>query len=1464
MSHQVKARIQWNSLVICIEYFKGEIRFANTDHPVVLTADYGHFYATTSEDGEELDCYIGDNLTSPNIFRISQLNQDGFFDEFKFFIGFNTQDEVIKCFNQNMPAWAFGGIQTSSIDEIKKYSSFQILLQDIFSQWLSEETKKTLGINQVTMGFISSSAKESVKSNAINNLIEISLRAIKDRCDGGHSSDGKGYRPGDSVIVTRLLSKAYAEWNDEEEQKAINLLYRYRKQLKDFGIDYTALVDAIDDEVVEPSKPNNYDLLLSQLETDKINALESEIKKQEDLKNSAKKENVLSSPIAETAIASDSTVASESTATEGFIYSVKEKAENGLPLVVEFEGPAEGKSQNYYVNEKGEKIHREWPFRAFDQGTKNTNKFIEKGVFPRVQLSHPDDDPEETGIFPAGELIALETIPNQKRLKGQVRLFHTTDEGLEVAQRYANKDYPDYSIRTRPTCSDNDLFGQCMINTGVPLLVDFLRKSERPGLPGSKGSRIIERKIDNTTFESLSKDDAKVEEKALENGAKKENFSFRANSATGRQAVEQRESEHPCECKDSENESKHCDECKEKYKKSERITPQKLNNSKENISNRSNKSSNSSNRNNRNRVFENFINNFSVAGTEISNSGDKPNQINKLKSKGVENIMSKQLIKIINEIAKIEDPNIRKATATGYEMAMDTMDMKKKDKKDGEEMDGEDPDDEGDDPGMMEKNSKEKGKGKESFATLVKAVASEVTKQVTETLAKTLPAIKAEKAEEKVVEKPAEKATEATKLTVDRKAVLEALGTDEETWNIQTAKIATEKAKAALESSLRSLHSEAIANKVAFCGHSISDTALYPETAVESAIRAACLESDLATAKGFLKAKLDSIATEAKQVKESVFDPVGILDAEKLANMGLVIKDPSSIKIGENHEIRKKVNEVQETLLNYIKEHDPEGYKRYEYNKNLPTFQRKAEEMLQMCVKEYGANSIMAYNDRKRAKEDAVVTNGFSQMPNYPAVMTAIMQVRQWRKSPVWDLVGNNPQVTMELGQVIRGNGQPMGQFVEIYSEDRSQRRDYDAAFIQSASDPQHEISVESKPHQYFAYQEITRVRWTDELEAFMRMDPLKRDIPARLVFNLMQELDLFTEQRIATTMLRDSDAYKCTTITNETTNIAATDTWNYTGGTSGITLPDGTVVTNGIGWVWMRRGFASGTTTPVYGPIVRPGIDPTLNRATLTFPVTYPVNINAINGVTQYRGMYNSTTQAGVKINYTDPDPTFIVFPDTGICVFLIGSGFDATHMPTFSQYSVVDNVLRFSFTPDSGESVASIGNRYIQAVASLKGTFSQRNVEEGKTFLLTSSPILQNVVSFATHLNGLTQLAFAQIAQQFKQGLGPEVSTLQDTMFLGTTEPLYANNYRALLGLKGLTMYEELMPPVLGGLDQGGILSEDGRIAYTSEKSRSLARRAIVATIPPRIPGTDVPANFGYASLYHSAFPQTSGLPI
>jgi hypothetical protein len=129
---------------------------------------------------------------------------------------------------------------------------------------------------------------------------------------------------------------------------------------------------------------------------------------------------------------------------------------------------------------------------------------------------------------------------------------------------------------------------------------------------------------------------------------------------------------------------------------------------------------------------------------------------------------------------------------------------------------------------------------------------------------------------------------------------------------------------------------------------------------------------------------------------------------------------------------------------------------------------------------------------------------------------------------------------------------------------------------------------------------------------------------------------------------------------------------------------------------------------------------------------------------------------------------------------------------------------------------------------------------------------------------LQGLNQLQYASIDPAYAKDEDYVVARMRNTRLLSTTEPLYANDNRAIVGTEGLTIYEELMPPMISGIDPGMIIDQNGRGMYTSESSRAVARRALIATIPPYDPVTDEPKNFGYSSFYFTAIPQKSSLPI
>lgn len=115
MPSPYKDIIVWNTLELAIEFRKGEIRFGN----IPLMAAYGHIRKHLGADRMTLDCYVGDNLSSSEIYQITQVKPDGSFDEYKFMIGFDSMHQAQTVYLQCMPAELFGGIRQSSLEEIR-------------------------------------------------------------------------------------------------------------------------------------------------------------------------------------------------------------------------------------------------------------------------------------------------------------------------------------------------------------------------------------------------------------------------------------------------------------------------------------------------------------------------------------------------------------------------------------------------------------------------------------------------------------------------------------------------------------------------------------------------------------------------------------------------------------------------------------------------------------------------------------------------------------------------------------------------------------------------------------------------------------------------------------------------------------------------------------------------------------------------------------------------------------------------------------------------------------------------------------------------------------------------------------------------------------------------------------------------------------------------------------------------
>jgi hypothetical protein len=130
----IKYVLKWNDFDIGVELEPGDIRFKGTDHERKLKNGYGHFRGYVGEDGEALDAYLHPDLLKDEpggtdlVFEVNQLRpEDGVkreewkTDEYKYMIGYDSQDSADAAYLSEMPSKFFGGSKKVSLKYLEKY-----------------------------------------------------------------------------------------------------------------------------------------------------------------------------------------------------------------------------------------------------------------------------------------------------------------------------------------------------------------------------------------------------------------------------------------------------------------------------------------------------------------------------------------------------------------------------------------------------------------------------------------------------------------------------------------------------------------------------------------------------------------------------------------------------------------------------------------------------------------------------------------------------------------------------------------------------------------------------------------------------------------------------------------------------------------------------------------------------------------------------------------------------------------------------------------------------------------------------------------------------------------------------------------------------------------------------------------------------------------------------------------------
>lgn len=81
--------------------------------------DYGYIPKTLGGDGDGIDVFLGPKKKAPLAFWAVQRKDDGSFDEYKVFLGFDNRDEAVAAFRQHIPKKYFKGMITMKVQMMK-------------------------------------------------------------------------------------------------------------------------------------------------------------------------------------------------------------------------------------------------------------------------------------------------------------------------------------------------------------------------------------------------------------------------------------------------------------------------------------------------------------------------------------------------------------------------------------------------------------------------------------------------------------------------------------------------------------------------------------------------------------------------------------------------------------------------------------------------------------------------------------------------------------------------------------------------------------------------------------------------------------------------------------------------------------------------------------------------------------------------------------------------------------------------------------------------------------------------------------------------------------------------------------------------------------------------------------------------------------------------------------------------
>ncbi len=137
-----KGHVTIQGLDIAIENPKGSVRSGVDENgnpwSTEMKNSYGYFEGTKGVDSDDVDCFLGPNPLSENVFVIDQLKDDGSFDEHKVMFGFDSSEEAREAYLSNYSEdWkGLGDITKVDIEDFKKWVTKPEVRKKPFTEYL--------------------------------------------------------------------------------------------------------------------------------------------------------------------------------------------------------------------------------------------------------------------------------------------------------------------------------------------------------------------------------------------------------------------------------------------------------------------------------------------------------------------------------------------------------------------------------------------------------------------------------------------------------------------------------------------------------------------------------------------------------------------------------------------------------------------------------------------------------------------------------------------------------------------------------------------------------------------------------------------------------------------------------------------------------------------------------------------------------------------------------------------------------------------------------------------------------------------------------------------------------------------------------------------------------------------------------------------------------------------------------